>query len=250
MKFQLRRYEEVTSTNDIALVAAQHGAGDGLVVWAERQTRGRGQKNRVWESQPGSSLTFSVLFKPNEEELGVLGRFTALGGLAVAEAVREKTGHEAKIKWPNDVLLHGRKICGVLAETDLQPGKENAVVVGVGVNLLPGAFGTSAMMNYPAGDILSETGIALEGEAFLLVVLDAMRKLRKSLPGGAFMEAWNSRLAFRGELRDIRNHKGETGSFRLVGVHSDGALMAEDAAGQIIRFQSAEVLPSSSSSAE
>lgn len=250
MKFQVNHYEQVGSSNDVAMEAARSGAEDGLVVWAERQTQGRGQKNRIWQSQPQSSLTFSVLFRPTEEELGVLGRFTALGALAVAQAIKTKTGFEAQVKWPNDVLLNGKKICGVLAETDLQTGKASAVVVGVGVNLLPGAFEGNPTMNYPASDIFSETGFQLEPEAWLRAILDALQELRLLLPTEAFIREWNERLAFKGEFRLIRNPKGETGSFRLLGARSDGSLWVERADGQQFNLQSAEVLSSSSSSSE
>lgn len=250
MIFRVNRYERVGSSNDVALEAARSGAQDGLVVWAESQTQGRGQRDHTWESQPQSSLTFSVLFRPTEEELGVLGRFTALGALAVAQAVQVKTGFVPQVKWPNDVLLNGNKICGVLAETDLQTGKASAVVVGVGVNLLPGAFEANAAMNFPASDIFSETGFRLEPEAWHWTILDAMQALRQLLPGDAFIQEWNERLAFKGDLRLIRNHKGETGMFRLLGIQSDGSLWVEQADGQRFSFQSAEVLSSSSSSSE
>lgn len=246
MAFRLTRLDEIGSTNDAALEAAQSGAEDGLVVWAQRQTKGRGQKNRSWESKPGSSLTFSVLFRPSPQEQAVLGRFTALGALAVAQTVWDLTGRQALVKWPNDVLLNGKKICGVLAETDLQAGKANAVVVGIGLNLLPDAFDGQAAMNYPAGDVFSETGINPDPETWLWAILKAIGDLRAQLPGEAFMRAWNAKLAFKGEIRSIRNHKGETGMFRLLGILADGSLSVEDAAGERWRFQSAEVLSSSS----
>ncbi len=250
MKFQVIKYEQVGSSNDVAMEAARSGAEDGLVVWAAHQTQGRGQKNRTWESQPQSSLTFSVLFRPTEEELAVLGRFTALGALAVAKAIKANTGFEAKVKWPNDVLLNDKKICGVLAETDLQTGTASAVVVGVGVNLLPGAFEATQTMNYPASDIFSETNCSLDSQTMLEMVLEAIQALRQLLPGDAFVQEWNERLAFKGEFRCLRNHKGETGMFRLLGIQSDGSLWVEQADGQQFSFQSAEVLSSSSTSSE
>lgn len=248
MKFQLNCLDSVDSTNDTALQAASSGAEDGLVVWARQQTRGRGQKGRIWQSRPGSSLTFSVLFRPNQQEQTLLGRFTALGALAVARAVQVKTGFAAQVKWPNDVLLNGKKICGVLAESDLQAGKANAVVLGVGVNLLPGAFEKNTALNFPASDIASETGFSLDPEIWLRTFLEAMQEIRQSLPDEAFIREWNERLAFRGEIRTLRNHKGETGLFRLLGVLSDGSLWVEDADGQKFSYQSAEILSSSPSS--
>lgn len=248
MKFQVNNYEQVDSSNDVAMEAARSGAADGLVVWAQRQTKGRGQKNHTWESQPESSLTFSVLFRPTEDEQPVLGRFTALGALAAAQAVKAKTGFDAQIKWPNDVLLNNKKICGVLAETDLQGGRASAVVVGVGVNLRPGAFESNSTMNYPASDIFSETGCGLGADTWLWTILEKIEALRRLLPDDAFIQGWNERLAFKGEFRQLRNHKGETGSFRLLGVLPDGSLSVEQADGQQFNFQSVEVLSSSSSS--
>lgn len=160
----------------------------------------------------------------------------------MADAVKKKTGASPVVKWPNDVLLNGKKICGILSETDFCAGQAGAVVVGIGVNLLPGAFDGSKEMNYPAGDIFSETGCALGAESFLRAVLEAAQKLRLLLPGEAFIREWNGRLAFKGEVRQIRNHKGETIPFRLLGVLPDGSLWVEDAAGQRLSFQSAEIL--------
>ncbi len=248
MKFQLNCLETVNSTNDFTLQAARSGAEDGLVVWAQQQTDGRGQKNRVWQSQAKSSLTFSVLFRPTQEEQTALGRFTALGALAVAQAIKAKTGFEAQVKWPNDVLLNGKKICGVLAETDLQAGEAKTVVLGVGVNLLPGAFREDSRFNCPASDIFSETGAFFDAENWLWAILEAINELRILLPVDLFIQEWNQGLAFKGELRSVRNHKGETDLFRLLGVLPDGSLWVEDAGGQKFSFQSAEILPSSSSS--
>jgi biotin-(acetyl-CoA carboxylase) ligase len=88
----------------------------------------------------------------------------------------------------------------------------------------------------------------LEAETWLWAILEAMQELRELLPSDAFIRAWNERLAFKGEKKSIRNHKGETGLFRLLSVSSDGSLLVEDADGQEFSLQSAEVLPSLSSS--
>jgi len=118
------------STN--ALVAARARAGEpaGLVVAAEEQTAGRGRLSRTWTSPPRAGLTFSVLLRPDlpAERWSWLPLW---GGVAVARAVREQTGVDAVLKWPNDVLVDGRKLCGLLAEV---PGP-GAVVLGIGLNV-------------------------------------------------------------------------------------------------------------------
>jgi len=136
-----------TSTNAVVADRARAGEPAGLVVVAEQQTAGRGRLDRTWTSPPRAGLTFSVLLRP-ELEPARRGWLPLLSGLAVVRALREQTGVDAVLKWPNDVLIDGRKVCGLLAEAVL-PG---AVVVGIGLNVttrpaeLPDAQATSLQL--------------------------------------------------------------------------------------------------------
>ncbi len=138
----VRVVAETGSTNADALAAARDGAAEGLVIAAEAQAAGRGRLGRGWQSLPGGSLTFSVLLRPAAVPAGVRGWVPLLTGVAVARAVREVTGVDARLKWPNDVLAGpgagdragdgvSGKLAGILAE---QSG--DAIVVGVGLNVL------------------------------------------------------------------------------------------------------------------
>ncbi len=120
-------WNRVTSTNDLAARAAQSSANEGLVILAEEQTAGRGRRGRSWTAPPRSSILMSVLLFPPAVLAGS-GWLTALGAVAVAEVVAEWTGLDARIKWPNDVRVGGRKVAGVLVERG--PG----AVVGIGLN--------------------------------------------------------------------------------------------------------------------
>lgn len=130
-----------TSTNAVVAERARAGESAGLCVVAEEQTAGRGRLDRTWVSPPRAGLTFSVLLRPVTEQLGWV---PLLGGLAVVRAIREQTGVDAVLKWPNDVLVGERKAAGVLAEA-----VGGAVVLGVGLNVtnradeLPHALATS-----------------------------------------------------------------------------------------------------------
>ena len=128
--WRLEVLERTGSTNAVVAERALAGEPAGLVVVAEAQTAGRGRLDRTWVSPPRAGLTLSVLLRPDLPA----ARWTwlpLLTGLAVANALREHTGVEAVLKWPNDVLVAGRKVCGVLAEVPV-PG---AVVVGIGLNV-------------------------------------------------------------------------------------------------------------------
>lgn len=120
----VRWFDEVDSTNRLAAELARAGAADGLVVGADHQTAGRGRRGRTWESRPGSALLVSVVLRPAPALV------TLAAGLAAAGACESVAGVATALKWPNDVLLAGAKVGGILAE-----GVGDAAVVGLGVNL-------------------------------------------------------------------------------------------------------------------
>jgi BirA family biotin operon repressor/biotin-[acetyl-CoA-carboxylase] ligase len=126
-------FEETGSTNDLAARAGDDGAREGLVVFAETQYAGRGRLGRSWQSQRWQGLWFSLLLRPRalSERWPEL---TFCAALAVAEAAEAETGREAAIKWPNDVLISGRKICGILLESH-QRRAPGFVVIGIGLNV-------------------------------------------------------------------------------------------------------------------
>jgi BirA family transcriptional regulator, biotin operon repressor / biotin---[acetyl-CoA-carboxylase] ligase len=126
-------YEEVDSTNRVASEWAGHGASEGSLVVANHQTAGRGRLDRQWFSPPGSSLLFSLILRPSivTEDLGLLNLAAAT---AACGAVAEE-GLEPKVKWPNDVLLDGRKVAGILSEASLEFNRAIGVILGVGINV-------------------------------------------------------------------------------------------------------------------
>jgi len=123
---------EVGSTNDFAKELAGYGAVEGTVVVAETQTAGRGRLGRGWVS-PVGGLWFSVILRPELKPAEAV-RLVFVAGLAVAEVLRELYGVRVETKWPNDVLVKGRKVCGILTEMNTTGEKVNCVIVGVGVN--------------------------------------------------------------------------------------------------------------------
>ncbi|HEX5189018.1 MAG TPA: biotin--[acetyl-CoA-carboxylase] ligase [Streptosporangiaceae bacterium] len=122
------------STNTDVLREAAAGAAEGLVIAAESQTAGKGRLGRTWQTRPGSALTFSVLLRPADVPPAARGWLPLLAGVAVVGALAEVCGLNARLKWPNDVLAGGGKLAGILAE---QSG--DAIVVGIGINVLGGA---------------------------------------------------------------------------------------------------------------
>jgi len=125
-------FETIDSTNSCARVMAGAGAPEGTVVIAELQTSGRGRMGRSWVANPQENLTFSVVLRPGMSSLNLLPLLT---GIAVADAVREAAGVEPDCKWPNDLLLGGRKFCGILLEGSLRDEALEFAVAGIGINV-------------------------------------------------------------------------------------------------------------------
>lgn len=136
---QIYYYARVGSTNEEAKRRALDGAPNGSLLIAEEQTSGKGRLGRNWTSPAGAGLWFSVLLRPDylPERVTPL---TLLAGLAVCAAVRRRTGCSAEIKWPNDVVIGGRKVCGILTEMSAEMERINFVVIGIGINVNSAVF--------------------------------------------------------------------------------------------------------------
>jgi BirA family biotin operon repressor/biotin-[acetyl-CoA-carboxylase] ligase len=151
MNFNLVRFDSIDSTNTEALKHARQGADEGLCVIARQQTAGRGRQGRVWASPANAGLYLSIVLRPNLEAKS-LPFITLAAAVAVFDTLTD-LGLRADIKWPNDILVNEKKICGILAETtDTNEGL--AVVVGIGINLTSN--------NFP--DALADTATSIETE--------------------------------------------------------------------------------------
>ena len=127
-------FEETASTNDVVEHLAKSGAREGLVVFAESQTRGRGRRGRAWTSPRGKGLWFSVLLRPELPPTGA-GRITVAASVAVARAIRQSCGVDARIKWPNDVTVSGRKLAGILTELRAEADEILLAILGIGIDV-------------------------------------------------------------------------------------------------------------------
>jgi BirA family transcriptional regulator, biotin operon repressor / biotin---[acetyl-CoA-carboxylase] ligase len=161
----------VASTGSTNADLLARGGPEGQVLVAEEQTAGRGRAGRTWVSRPGASLTFSVLLRPGSVPPSVRGWLPLLTGVAVAAGVRSASGVEARLKWPNDVLVGDRKLAGILAE---QSPDGDAVVIGVGLNV---ATQERELPVSPSG--LPATSLLVEGadvgrEALLAEILRSL----------------------------------------------------------------------------
>ena len=225
----LRHLEVTGSTNADALSWAADGAPEGAVVVADHQTGGRGRWGRTWTSSPGDSLLFSIVLRPSFLPSDRMGLLSVMGGVAVAGAVRELAGVEALVKWPNDVVVDGKKLAGVLAEGRSTANGIEIAVVGIGLNLvLPGALELDVVASATSMAALGAEGC---GRAELLGAaidqLGALYEEMRSDHGAAMLrraERISSVLGRRVTLRSVDGHVIEAVA---VGLTVSGALEIE-----------------------
>lgn len=130
----IRVFQETTSTNDLVDKLGRDGVREGAVVFAESQTKGRGRLGRSWVSSANKGLWFSVLLRPSLSPQCAT-QITVASATALARALKNAARVEPEIKWPNDILIKGRKVCGILTEMSAEIDKINYIVLGIGVNV-------------------------------------------------------------------------------------------------------------------
>ena len=208
--------EEVGSTQDRAFLLAEHGAPDGSVVLAERQTAGRGRHGRSWDAPAGAGLWFSVVLRPPMAPAPEPALLVAATVLAVAEGIEEAAGLVPGIRWPNDLVVGDRKLAGILIETrDLEPAAP-LFVLGVGVNTHRDRNAFPPRLRGIATSISAETGKSTDRTSLLAGVLESLDRWRSTLAttGPAVIEeAYRARVAYLGRRVRMR-----CGTERLTGV--------------------------------
>jgi BirA family biotin operon repressor/biotin-[acetyl-CoA-carboxylase] ligase len=241
----LRYFEQTGSTNDIALAWAAAGSPDLALVYAEEQTAGRGRGTRRWFTPAGAALAFSLVLRPLAGAEQPISLFSTLGALAVCEAL-EKHALQPQIKWPNDVLLNRRKVCGILAESVWLGEQVESVVLGVGLNIKPEAVPPPGQLNFPAtcleDELPSRNQIQAHERAELLAqILQSMLAWRTRVITADFLQALEGRLAFRGEMVEIWENTQVINLGKVKGLGQGGSLLLLSSQGQTIAVQFGEV---------
>ena len=164
-------YDEIGSTNDECKKLAEEGAKHGTLVVAEKQTKGKGRRGRSWESPKGTGIWMTLLLRPDIEPYNSSG-LTLVTAMAINKAVQEITGLDAKIKWPNDIVVNGKKVTGILTEMSAQLEMINYIVIGIGINVNTEEFSqdiakTASSLKIESGKTIKRSSIiALFGKYF------------------------------------------------------------------------------------
>ncbi len=242
---EIRYYNRLGSTNDLADEWARQNAPDLALVVADEQTAGRGRMGRTWFTPAGAALAFSLVLRPGRIASQHIAHLTALGALAVCITLKEHYHLPAEIKWPNDVLLSGKKCCGVLVEANWQEQNLRYAILGVGINVSAEAIPQGIPLNFPATAVETALGQPVDRLELLAHILERLLFWRTRLGSVEFLEAWKLHLAFLNqEVRIIRPN-----AVPLVGVIDglapDGALILrlKDNSVRTVEFGEVQVRP-------
>ena len=237
---QVHFFDSLDSTNARAFELARAGAPEGAVVIAETQTKGKGRIGRKWESPAGMNLYLSIILRPSVAPQGAQG-LTFVAAVAAAEAV-SASGLKPAVKWPNDILIGGRKTAGILLEMDSEPDRVHFVVAGIGVNLNMKRDMFPEYIQQTATSLLAESGSPVDRAAFTASLLASMERWYGVYLSEGFvpvLDAWKGYFRSLGKPLKVTffDHAVEG---LCAGVDEGGALLLERD-GRIERVLSGDV---------
>lgn len=225
----LHFFSTIDSTNTYAVRLARDGAPEGTVVIADEQTGGKGRLGRTWVSPPGMNLYLSLILRP-PASTGEAPQVNLLAAVAVADAISEMGGFAPSIKWPNDVLVEGKKVCGILAEMQTESGALQSLVLGVGVNVNAPLSAFPPELHDKASSLLLIGGRVLDRVVFTAALLTHLEKwyvlwVEKGFP--ALRPAWEQYAAgLIGKPITVAAPEG-TVAGTVLGLDTDGALLLQ-----------------------
>lgn len=229
-------YPSLTSTMEVARQEAQRGAAEGTVIIAGEQTAGRGRIRRIWLSLRGS-IALSIILYPS---IVYLPSLIMLASLAVAHSIESVTGLKVQLKWPNDVLISGRKVCGILIESNVKGGKVDYAIIGIGINV------NLRLADFPefspvATSLSDELGREVPLIELIRCLLVEVERLYLALPSGeSIYQQWRDRLITLGRRVEVRwgktMHAGVAES-----VTGDGSLLLRCSDGSLTKIVAGDV---------
>jgi len=238
----IRVFEETGSTNDVVEKLARDGVGEGVVVFAEAQSRGRGRLGRKWISPPRKGLWFSILLRP-ELRPSEATQLTVAAATALVRALRAQTGLEPKIKWPNDILLNGKKIAGVLTELSAELDRIKYIILGIGVDVNLASADLPADLRKLATSLRIETGKTFRRADLAAAILAELERDYARIHENQFgfvADEWERQCATLGHQVSIQMG-GRTIQGRAESLDKDGALLLRTEHGRLERIIGGDV---------
>lgn len=232
----------VKSTQEIAYSLARDGAPEGSIVLADEQTGGRGRLGRAWQSPAGTGIWMSLILRP-EIPLQKAPQLTLLIAVAASKAIEKVTGLEAAIKWPNDLLINGKKTAGILTELQAEADSIHSVIVGIGMNVNQESKHFSEEIAQIATSLAIEGGKTYkraEVIGYLLQEIESLYHQYLQNGFGVIKLLWEARAFSLGKRITARSVTGSITGY-AKGITDEGVLLLEDDTGRVHSIYSADI---------
>jgi len=234
---EIRYFAEIGSTNDEAFRLGWQGLPQGVVVIADSQKAGRGRLQRAWHSPARANIYTSIILRPGFAP-SAAPRLTVMAGLAVAETLKIFCPGIIQLKWPNDVLIEGKKVCGILAQMQTEADQISFVILGIGINVNMSGDDLPSDIKNSATSLMIQTGSVHSREKILINLYKNLSKWYKKLTGDGFDEIrqkWTEMAALIG--CDIQvAYRSEAIRGKALGIDEEGALILAGADGKQVRI--------------
>jgi BirA family biotin operon repressor/biotin-[acetyl-CoA-carboxylase] ligase len=232
--------ESTTSTNDIARKYAQNGESEGLVVVAEEQTKGKGRLGRRWSTPKGEAIAMSMLLRPNLSPQ-LISSITLAMAVSIVEALKDVTGYEVGIKWPNDIVLEGKKLCGILTEMSAEMDVINYIIIGIGLNVNQEKFDDD--IKNVATSLKRCSGKRFERKVILSSIINKFEKnyeVFKTKGIEPFIDSLKKHSVLLNK-RVVISNINEKYEAEAIGIDKDGSLLVRLDSGEIKKVLSGDI---------
>lgn len=234
---------QTSSTNDVAMKLAEKGTKEGTLIVAENQTKGKGCRERKWICPMGTSILASLILRP-QIEVKKVGILTLLSAVSIAKAIHKLTNLKVLIKWPNDIIINGKKVCGILTETRLDRNKLNFAVIGMGINVNIHKNQMPKEIEEIATSLSIELGKDISRITLLQEILRQLEERYIRLKDGDFEKLIEEWITLSNTLGcDVEvNLQDRVFRGHILDIDEDGALVVELCNGSIQRIYDDELV--------
>ncbi len=232
-------FRSIGSTNAEAVRLAAAGAPEGTLVVADEQTAGRGRAGRRWFTPPGSGLAVSFVLQPTLPG-NRIGHIALLGGVATAQAIESLCNLRPQLKWPNDIWVNGKKVAGVLGQSNDGAAGRKWAVLGIGVNVHAGPP-AHAQMRQPASFLAEQCDYAPDRVELLLQLVRALAEHYPKLGQASLLAAWERHMIWRGKRVRAHHAGGISVEGLALGLDPDGTLRLQLEDGRVLSIAAGDV---------
>ncbi|RBW70254.1 biotin--[acetyl-CoA-carboxylase] ligase [Bacillus taeanensis] len=234
-------HESVSSTQTIAHQLAHEGAEEGTLVAADEQGKGKGRLGRDWHSPKGTGVWMSLILRPKIPPQQA-PQLTLLAAVAVVKGIKEAVGLDCEIKWPNDILIHGKKVVGILTELQAEADRIQSVIIGIGINVNVKEF-PEELQNKATSLLIEKSGKEINRAALMQRILEQTERIYKQYLKEGFpiiKLLWESYAVSLGKEIKATTINGSFEGY-AKGITEEGVLLIEDKEGEIHQIYSADI---------